>query len=390
MQIKLTNGETARTIIRSIGKFDYRMYVRGDASHSALGSSWAKRGISLDISEKETNPNDAEEPDWYFPLHSVGTWSVAPERSSTRAKFILAMSLNWPANFGLRFDDAAVRVKYKEDGKSSVTVASAELYGSSKTFQVHANKTDQKHELSLSVQSDSVNGKQYCMSGRTIINDAACAIGAMAAKLIGRETMSMGVEASYTLLPSVIQDLGLPASHPRNVVIKFDMQLFHDYWSDTYRRVKSRVKSENKFCANPKDPIKWLDFGNYVKNLAQGKVKFNINMKLRNPFSFDMGIKKVQVLVAYDDIDGADVLLGERGPQTMKTNPTTFGNTVATANHAQILNLKAGTEDWLTNIHVSPGSGVVGHGIRLYDEIVNKNRMCMHIIEGSWMLKSAT
>ena len=66
----------------------------------------------------------------------------------------------------------------------------------------------------------------------------------------------------------------------------------------------------------------------------------------------------------------------------MKTNLTTFGNTVATANHAQILNLKAGTEDWLTNIHVSPGSGVVGHGIRLYDEIVNKNRMCMHIIGG--------
>ena len=95
----------------------------------------------------------------------------------------------------------------------------------------------------------------------------------VAAKLIGRETMSWASKHPTHCCLQSFKTLGLPASHPRNVVIKFDMQLFHDYWSDIYRRVKSRVKSENKFAKlAPKDPIKWLDFGNYVKNLAKGKV----------------------------------------------------------------------------------------------------------------------
>ena len=73
--------------------------------------------------------------------------------------------LNWPANFGWIHDAAVQKV---QGGWQEQCSGVCWLYGNSKImYQIGR---------SLSVQSG--NGKQYCMSGRTIINNAACAIPA--------------------------------------------------------------------------------------------------------------------------------------------------------------------------------------------------------------------
>lgn len=51
-----------------------------------------------------TNPDEAEHPTWYYPLHSEGTWSLA-ESTGSKATFQINFPLNWPLPFDLNLPD---------------------------------------------------------------------------------------------------------------------------------------------------------------------------------------------------------------------------------------------------------------------------------------------
>ena len=106
--------------------------------------------LVFEIPGSETNPNNAENPTWYYPLYETGTWTLV-ETSTSRAKFHLHFPLNWPLPFNLKLPGLHVDIKHKRGSLPLIVVGTVNPV--SGNFELLQNQTNQQQAVQLSFVS---------------------------------------------------------------------------------------------------------------------------------------------------------------------------------------------------------------------------------------------